>query len=98
MRKILVASLLLCSAAPLVAVAADTASAPAAQPQPAGGTARFNMTQNGKRMTADDFDAWMKANGYNAGRRVETPAAVAPKPEPKPEAKAKTVGKKKKKK
>ena len=24
---------------------------------------RFYMTQNGKRMTADDFDAWLKANG-----------------------------------
>ena len=33
---------------------------------------RFNMTQNGKRMTADDFDAWLKANGYSAGRRADT--------------------------
>ena len=24
---------------------------------------RFNMTQDGKRMTADEFDAWMKARG-----------------------------------
>ena len=39
---------------------------------------RFNMTQNGKRMTADDFDAWLKANGYSAGRRVDPNAAVAP--------------------
>lgn len=41
---------------------------------------RFDMTQNGKRMTADDFDAWLKANGYSAGRRVDTsqPAADAP--------------------
>ncbi len=31
--------------------------------RPAGGSMRFNMTQNGKKMTADDFDAWMKANG-----------------------------------
>ncbi len=31
---------------------------------------RFNMTQNGKRMTADDFDAWLQANGYSAGRRA----------------------------
>ncbi len=42
---------------------------------------RFNMTQNGKRMTADDFDAWLKANGYNAGRRAD-PAAAAPAPTP----------------
>jgi hypothetical protein len=39
---------------------------------------RFNMTQNGKRMTADDFDAWLQANGYSAGRR----AAPAPAPAP----------------
>ncbi|MGJ4730577.1 hypothetical protein [Luteimonas sp. SDU101] len=38
---------------------------------------RFNMTQNGKRMTADDFDAWLQANGYSAGRRA-APAAEAP--------------------
>lgn len=41
---------------------------------------RFNMTQDGKRMTADDFDAWLQANGYSAGRRadpvVEQPAAA----------------------
>ena len=37
---------------------------------------RFNMTQNGKRMTADDFDAWLKANGYSAGKRQEAPAAA----------------------
>ena len=38
---------------------------------------RFNMEQNGKRMTADEFDAWMKARGV----RVATgePAPVAPK-------------------
>ncbi len=38
---------------------------------------RFNMTQNGKRMTADDFDAWLKANGYSAGRRAENSAPAA---------------------
>ena len=38
---------------------------------------RFNMTQNGKRMTADDFDAWLQANGYSAGRRVDPDAAPA---------------------
>jgi hypothetical protein len=35
---------------------------------------RFNMTQNGKKMTADDFDAWMKKNGY----RVATGAPAKP--------------------
>lgn len=38
---------------------------------------RFNMTQNGKRMTADDFDAWLQANGYSAGRRVDPNAEQA---------------------
>jgi len=32
---------------------------------------RFNMTQDGKRMSADDFDAWLQDNGYSVGRRVE---------------------------
>ncbi|HRN63194.1 MAG TPA: hypothetical protein PLF73_12105 [Luteimonas sp.] len=43
---------------------------------------RFNMTQNGKRMTADDFDAWLKANGYSAGRRADTSASATPAAEP----------------
>ena len=39
---------------------------------------RFNMTQGGKRMTADDFDAWLQANGYSAGRRVDPNAPATP--------------------
>jgi len=37
---------------------------------------RFDMSQNGKRMTAAEFDAWMKAKGI----RVATgkPAAASP--------------------
>lgn len=38
---------------------------------------RFNMTQGGKRMTADDFDAWIKANGYTVGSRRADPNAPA---------------------
>ncbi len=45
---------------------------------------RFNMTQNGKRMTADDFDAWLQANGYSAGRRA-APAVAQPEAAPEPE-------------
>lgn len=38
---------------------------------------RFNMTQNGKRMTADEFDAWMKSRGVRvAGRKDPAPAAT----------------------
>lgn len=29
---------------------------------------RFLMTQNGKQMTADDFDAWMKARGFRVAK------------------------------
>ena len=35
---------------------------------------RFDMSQNGKRMTADEFDAWMKSKGV---RVVKPRAAVA---------------------
>ena len=44
------------------------------------------MTQNGKRMTADDFDAWLQANGYSAGRRVDPTAAAQPEAAPEPDA------------
>ena len=55
--------------------AAKAAPAPAAQPTDT--SKRFNMTQDGKRMTADDFDAWMKKNGY----RVATGAPAKAKEE-----------------
>ncbi|KQY51715.1 hypothetical protein [Lysobacter sp. Root494] len=58
--------------------AAKAAPAPAPAAQPTDTSKRFNMTQNGKRMTADDFDAWMKKNGY----RVATGAPAAGKEEP----------------
>lgn len=57
-----------------------TAGAGAYQPKPGESSTawRFDMTQNGKRMTADEFDAWMKARGV---RVVKGPVqAVAPAP------------------
>lgn len=54
---------------------------------------RFDMTQNGKRMTADEFDAWMKARGV---RVVKGPEVAAPAPEPAPVAPAPEPPKKKK--
>lgn len=39
---------------------------------------RFNMTQEGKRMTADEFDAWMKARGVRVVGKKDAPAAEAP--------------------
>ena len=46
---------------------------------------RFDMTQNGKRMTADEFDAWMKSRGVRVVKgppAVAAPAPVAPPAEP----------------
>ena len=43
---------------------------------------RFDMNQNGKRMTAEEFDAWLKAKGVRVARGA-TPAAEPP-PAPTP--------------
>ncbi|MDH5821793.1 hypothetical protein QFW77_02120 [Luteimonas sp. RD2P54] len=44
---------------------------------------RFDMSQNGRMMTADEFDAWMKARGVRVARGAPKPAAVAlPAPPP----------------
>ena len=80
MRKILVAlPCLLFSGLVLAKDVPKTAPKPAAAPvsQPTDTSKRFNMTQNGKKMTADDFDAWMKKNGY----RVATGAPAKPQEE-----------------
>jgi hypothetical protein len=45
---------------------------------------RFNMTQDGKRMTADEFDAWMKARGVRVVGRKPDPAPPATTAEPAP--------------
>ena len=45
---------------------------------------RFNMTQNGKRMTADEFDAWMKSRGVRVVGRKATPAPATSEPVPVP--------------
>lgn len=36
---------------------------------------RFNMHQEGRQMTADEFDAWMKARGVRVARGAAAPAA-----------------------
>ena len=41
---------------------------------------RFDMSQNGKRMTAEEFDAWMKARGVRVVKARPAPAAAAPAP------------------
>jgi hypothetical protein len=52
---------------------------------------RFAMTQNGRKMSADDFDAWMKARGIRIAKGK--PSAKAPKPDAK--ARPKTAAKSK---
>lgn len=47
---------------------------------------RFDMNQNGKRMTAEEFDAWMKARGVRVAKGAPGAAAAAP-AAPAPEAK-----------
>ena len=37
---------------------------------------RFNMHQEGRQMTADEFDAWMKARGVRVARGAGQPAAA----------------------
>lgn len=38
---------------------------------------RFNMEQGGKRMTADEFDAWMKARGVRVAKGAPAAGAAA---------------------
>ncbi|HEY5972746.1 MAG TPA: hypothetical protein VIT22_12440 [Pseudoxanthomonas sp.] len=39
---------------------------------------RFDMSQNGKRMTADEFDAWMKSKGVRVVKGPSPAAVSAP--------------------
>ena len=44
---------------------------------------RLNMNQNGKKMTAEEFDAWMKAKGVRVAKGkggAVAPAVTAPAP------------------
>lgn len=81
MRKIMIALPCLLISGLVSAEQAKKVPAPAAAPKPVETTAadskRFLMTQNGKQMTADDFEAWMKKNGY----RVATGAPAKAKQE-----------------
>ena len=49
-----------------------------------GKSNRFEMTQYGRQMSAEDFDAWMKARGI---RIAKGPQATKPAPKPKVQAK-----------
>jgi len=39
---------------------------------------RFNMQQNGKKMTAEEFDAWMKSRGFRVAKGAQPAAGAAP--------------------
>ena len=52
------------------------AGTPAVVVKGAGAKAyRFDMTQRGKKMSADDFDAWMKANGLRIAKGPDAKGA-----------------------
>jgi hypothetical protein len=76
-------------AAPAASATGDAAYKPKTQYD--NGPWRFDMNQNGKRMTAEEFDAWMKSRGVRVAKG-NAPAAVpaaaaAPAPAPQPEKK-----------
>lgn len=54
-----------------------TVDAPAAE-KDALGNYRFLMQQGDQKMSADQFDAWMKANGIRVAKGTPVPAADAP--------------------
>ena len=75
-------------------LAVVAANAQAAQPapstqykprtqQPAADANRFYMEQNGKRMSAEEFDAWMKSRGIRVATGKPTKAAAKPDPDKK---------------
>ncbi len=87
--------------APATAAATRPASAPARTSGSQGAYApktqhdntpwRFDMNQNGRRMTAEEFDAWMKAKGIRVatgkpGAATPTATSAETKPECKPSA------------
>ncbi|MCD9087935.1 hypothetical protein [Stenotrophomonas sp. SY1] len=53
-----------------------TATAPVVE-KDALGNYRFLMQQGEKRMSADQFDAWMKANGIRVAKGAPAPATAA---------------------
>lgn len=58
------------------AVVEVAAQQPAAE-RDVHGAYRFNMSEGGKKMSADEFDAWMKAHGIRVARGTAPAAAAA---------------------
>jgi hypothetical protein len=84
MRQRLRDCLAVAKAAPALAPSLPSSSNPAAyQPRTQYDNTpwRFDMSQNGKRMTAEEFDAWMKARGVRVAKGTQsTTPAQAPAP------------------
>lgn len=55
-----------------------------------GKSNRFEMTQNGQKMSARDFDVWMKARGIRIAKGARVASAGKPKPKSKPKVQAKS--------
>ncbi|GHE44846.1 hypothetical protein GCM10007167_28050 [Vulcaniibacterium thermophilum] len=75
------------SAAPGAAPLASDPAAYKPQTQYDNTPWRFDMSQGGKRMTADEFDAWMKARGVRVAKGAPAATTPAPAPAPTPEKK-----------
>jgi hypothetical protein len=73
--------LALAKATPATAPALPGAAAYKPQTQYDNTPWRFDMSQNGKRMTAEEFDAWMKARGVRVAKGAP---GTAPVPAPAP--------------
>lgn len=88
MRIILPTALAVVVALPGCASRAPAAGALPSPPPPVavGKSNRFEMTQNGRRMSASDFDAWMKARGIRIAKGA--PVASSPKAQPKAQPKS----------
>ena len=87
LRQRLDSCLALAKAGPATAPALPSSSNPAAykpQTQYDNTPWRFDMSQNGKRMTAEEFDAWMKARGVRVAKGAPGTAPAAPVEPPKP--------------
>lgn len=83
----------LCAVVMLSGCAAHTPVAgklpPAPVPVAVGQSNRFEMTQHGRLMSAEDFDAWMKARGIRIAKGARIASVDKPKPKPKPSVQAK---------
>jgi hypothetical protein len=74
---------------PSTGMSSDVISAPKSAPVAVGKSNRFQMTQNGREMNADDFDAWMKARGIRIAKGPQVAKAPSRlQAQPKAQAKA----------